>query len=115
MIPTIQLIYGSMPKISNSRKVINEIQIDLTYDPEFYLFSNNLCYYYHWRSCDAIKEFFNKTFNCLKIKNNREISIFFNRSTLCLHNINTSEVINKLITDDFYDSFQVLLNNLKTK
>jgi hypothetical protein len=109
MIPTIQVVYGSMPEIKHYSNVLTSKKdslVYLKYDSEFYLFKNA-------DKLDTFNKIFNfldEQFNC-KNKNNRQITYYFFTKTLYLKNIDSSEVINKLITDNFYDSFQIMLNN----
>ena len=105
MIPTIQLVYGTMPKI---KKLGPFLQLE--YDSEFYIFErianvSNHCLHF------IIDGFLKETFNCLEaiIAKHRYLNM------ITIYNLDSSKVINTLITDDFYDSFQVLLSNLKTQ
>lgn len=112
MIPTIQVVYGTMPKIWHYDRALtgSDLLVSLNYDSEFYLFkdADGLGTSY------KILKFLNEQFDC-KISNNRKITYYFLSKTLYLTNIDSSKVINTLISDDFYDSFQVLLSNLKTQ
>ena len=102
MIPTIQLVYGTMPKIKKQGSFAW-----LEYDSKFYIFEKATNISEHL----AINSFLRETFNCPK----ENIAKYLGTNIITLYNIDPSSVINKLITDDFYDSFQVLLTNLKTQ
>jgi hypothetical protein len=105
MIPTIQLIYGTMPKIE---KLAAMNHTYLTYDSEFYLFKfirrplRRSKVTYHITK--AVQEFLLK----------KNIYWFCDSSTISFigkHYREPVEVISLLITDEFYDSYFKIVND----
>lgn len=105
MIPTLQLIYGTMPKIE---KLSNINHTYLTYDSEFYLFKfirkpfrrSQITYHI----TETVQKFLFKK-NIFWLCDSSTISF------IGKHYKEPADVISLLITDEFYDSYFKIVND----
>lgn len=117
MIPTIQIVYGSMPQIDYEEQHIE-------YDQDFYLFRDLYDVEIFNYDLDNIDNFFNTYFKledfglgrfslafschyCFYIRNWNYLIVQSEFNEICSH------IINTFITDEFYDAFQLFVNQFK--
>ena len=114
MIPTIQIVYGSMPQIDYEEQHIK-------YDRDFYLFRDlyDVKFKMNLQELDVIDRFFNDYFkfeNFLLSFSNHYCFYIYSWNDLATQSELTevySHIINTFITDEFYDAFQLFVNQFK--
>jgi hypothetical protein len=129
MIPTIQVVYGSMPILDYENKLIK-------YDREFYLFADiynidvfgqKIDYACTIGEIEIINEFLNKCFDFedydLHYSNHNALYLYHKEYDWFylndLSNINHElsvvfhSIINTLLSDEFYDAFQIFVGEFK--
>lgn len=115
MIPTIQIVYGSMPQIDYEEQHIK-------YDKDFYLFRDlyDVKFKMTEYELDVIDRFFGVYFFeiedfRLSFSNHYCFYIYSWNDLATQSELNGvySHIINTFMTDDFYDAFQLFVNQFK--
>lgn len=112
MIPTIQIVYGSMPQIDYEEQCI-------VYDRDFYLFKDLYDVEIFNYDLDNIDNFFDTYFKIedfgLSFSNHYCFYIYSWNDLATQSELNEvySHIINTFMTDEFYDAFQSFIKQFK--